>query len=91
MRINNLTAKNLFQLEGKNLHLTVTGKEGDISNLCRFDWYQWCYFGEKKYAFPFAREVLGRVLGPAKGEGNGAMGIEGKWECRPSSHALLSP
>ena len=69
-RINNLTAKNLFQSEGQTMHFTVTGEEGDISNLCQFDWYQWCYFREKKSAFPLAREVLRRVLGPAKGEGN---------------------
>ena len=40
-RINNLTAKNLFQLECQTLHFTVTWKEGDIPNLCQFDWYQW--------------------------------------------------
>ena len=69
-RINNLTAKNLFQLEGQTPHFTVTDEEGDISNLCQFDWYQWCYYREKKSYFPLAREVLGRVLGPAKREGN---------------------
>ena len=37
-RINNLTAKNLFQLEGRNPHYSVTGQEGDISNICMFDW-----------------------------------------------------
>jgi len=69
-RINNLTARNLFQLEGQNAHFSVTGKEGDLSNLCQFNWYDWCYFREQKTAFPFAREILGRILGPAKGEGN---------------------
>ena len=69
-RVNNLTAKNLFQLEGQTPHFTVTGEEGDISNLCQYDWYQWCYYREQGAAFPMHREVLGRVLGPAKGEGN---------------------
>ena len=69
-RINNLTARNLFQLEGRNAHFSVTGEEGDISNLCQFDWYDWCYYREHTERFPFNREVLGRVLGPAKGEGN---------------------
>jgi hypothetical protein len=32
--------------------------------------YDWCYFREQKQNFPFNREVLGQVLGPAKGEGN---------------------
>ena len=48
----------------------MTGEEGDISNLCQFDWYQWCYFREQKSDCPLAQEVLGRVLGLAKGEGN---------------------
>lgn len=69
-RVNNLTAKKLFQLEGQNAHYSVTGEPGDISNLCQFDWYGWCYFRDQKVAFPNTKEVLGRVLGPAKGEGN---------------------
>ena len=69
-RINNLTAKDIFKLHGTNAHTTLTGEEGDISNLCQYKWYDWCYFREQKEKFPFNREVLGRVLGPAKGEGN---------------------
>jgi hypothetical protein len=48
----------------------MTNEEGDISNLCQYDWYDWCYYREHTAKFPFNREVLGRVLGPAKGEGN---------------------
>ena len=48
----------------------MTGEEGEISNLCQFDWYQWCYFREQNSNFPLGREILGRVLGPSKGEGN---------------------
>jgi hypothetical protein len=70
MRINNLTAKDLFQLHGQNAHCTVTSEEDDISNLCQFGWYDWFYFQEKTNKFPFNQELLGRVLGPAKGEGN---------------------
>jgi hypothetical protein len=69
-RINNLTAKDLFTLHGTNAHTALTGEDGDISNLCQYKWYDWCYFREQKQRFPFNREVLGRVLGPAKGEGN---------------------
>ena len=69
-RINNLTARNLFQLEGRNAHFSVTGEEGDISNLCQFGWYEWCYYREHTGNFQFPREILGRVLGPEKGEGN---------------------
>ena len=33
--INNLTLKNLFQLDGGNANLKIVGKIGDISNLCQ--------------------------------------------------------
>ena len=69
-RINNLTARNLFSLHGTTPHTALTHEEGDISNLCQYSWYEWCYFREQSAKFPFHKEVLGRVLGPASGEGN---------------------
>jgi hypothetical protein len=69
-RVNNVTAKNLFQLDGQTPHFTVTGEEGDISNLCQFAWYDWCYYREESSGFPFPSEMLGRVLGPALHAGN---------------------
>jgi hypothetical protein len=68
--VNNLTAKDLFTLHGTNAHTATFGEDGDMSNLSQYKWHDWCYFREQKLAFPFNREVLGRVLGPAKGEGN---------------------
>jgi hypothetical protein len=52
-RINNMTAKYMFKLHGSNAHSTLTGEEGDISNLCHFNWYEWCYFRDNKNKFPF--------------------------------------
>ena len=69
-RINNLTAKNAFKLHGSTPHTVTTGDEGDISNLCQYGWYEWCYFRDHTAAFPNNKEVLGRVLGPARGVGN---------------------
>ena len=69
-RINNLTAKNVFKLHGSTPHTVTTGDEGNISNLCRYGWYEWCYFRDHTAAFPNNKEVLGRVLGPARGAGN---------------------
>jgi hypothetical protein len=46
------------------------GEEGDISNLCQFGWFECFYYREHTAAFPNQQEVLGRVLGPARGEGN---------------------
>jgi hypothetical protein len=69
-RISNLTAKYTFKLHGTNAHTAMTSDEGDISNLCQYTWYQWCYFRDQTEKYPFNREILGRVLGPAKGEGN---------------------
>ena len=48
----------------------MTGEEGDISNLCQYGWYDWCYYHEHTARFPFNQEVLGGVLGPSCGEGN---------------------
>lgn len=69
-RINNLTAKSNFHLHGTNAHTDALGEEGDISNLCQYKWYDWCYYREQSAGFPNGKEVLGRVLGPARGEGN---------------------
>jgi len=69
-RIHNLTAKPRFNLHGTNPHNLTMPEEGDISALCQFAWYEWCYYREKTASFPNQREILGRVLGPARGEGN---------------------
>ena len=70
-RINNVTPKSLFQLQGVSAHIATLGTTPDISNLCVFDWYDWCYFREESgIQFPFQKLVLGRVLGPMKNEGN---------------------
>ena len=65
-----LTARNLFQLEGKNPHTATFGEEGYISNLCQFDWYEWVYFWDGSDKYPFPKLSLGRCLGPMKNEGN---------------------
>ncbi len=51
-RINNLTAKTMFKLHGTNAHTALTGKEGDISNLCQFKSYKWFYYREHHDGFP---------------------------------------
>ena len=56
-RINNHTAKDALV-------------SMDISNLCQYTWYECWYFRDQTAAFPNNKEVLGRVLGPARGAGN---------------------
>ena len=68
-QIHNLTAKDLFQMHGSNPITATFGDEGDISNLCEFAWFDWCYYCNKE-DFTHQEERLGRVLGPAKNEGN---------------------
>ena len=63
-------AKDNFKLHGTTPHTATLPEEGDISSLCQFGWYEWCYYHQQMAAFPHNREVLGRVLGPARGEGN---------------------
>ncbi len=65
-----VTAKTLFQLNGSTPHTITFGTDPDISNLCRFRWFEWVYFRENSASFTFQKEQLGRCLGPAKIEGN---------------------
>lgn len=69
-RINNMTANRLFTLHGSNPHTDLLHEEGDILNLCRFNFYEWASARYHKAPFPHNREVLCQVLGPASGEGN---------------------
>ena len=69
-RINNLMVKDNFKLHRTTPHTATLAEVGDISSLFQFSWYEWCYYHEQMAAFPHNREVLGRVLGPARGEGN---------------------
>ena len=51
--INNLTAKtSMFQLHGSNAHTYMMGEEGDISNICPFQFYEWCYYYDSADRFP---------------------------------------
>ena len=69
--IHNLTPRNLFQTEKQSPYQYQFGVRGDISSLCSFDWYDWCYYREEgTNLFPKQKELLGRVLGPSKNEGN---------------------
>ena len=69
--IHNLTPRDLFQLDKASPYERQYGVQGDISNLCVFDWYDWCYYWEEgTKLFPHVKEILRRVLGPAKNERN---------------------
>ena len=65
-------ARDLFQLQGSNPYTENFGEEGDISNLCQFDWYEWVYFYDyySRSHFPFQKTILGQRLGPANNEEN---------------------
>ena len=69
--IHNVTPRDLFQLNGNNPTTATFGVQADISNICQYDWYDWCYFREESgVQFPFQKRQLGRVLGPIKNQGN---------------------
>ena len=51
-RINDLTAQDAFRLHGTTPQTITTGDEGDISNLCQYARYEWCYVREQAPAFP---------------------------------------
>jgi hypothetical protein len=77
-----VTAKTLFQLNGSTHHTVTFGTDPDISNLCRFGWFEWDYFRENFTSFPFQKEQLGCCLGPAKNKGNkiAQWVLKDKWE-----------
>ena len=70
VRINNLTSKDSFKLNGITPHEDIHAEKGDISNVCLFDFYEWCYAFNNKAAFPHDKQYLGRCLGPAFGTSN---------------------
>eukprot|EP00957_Ditylum_brightwellii_P060999 4630205-Ditylum_brightwellii.AAC.3 len=47
-------------------HTALSGEEGDISDLCKYQWYEWCYFQEKKMGFLSNKEKLDNALGPSQ-------------------------
>ena len=69
-KVHNVTAKDLFQLQGQTPSYHVHGVEPDISNICQFAWYEWVYFRDGNQQFPLPTEVLGRALGPADNAGS---------------------
>ena len=69
-KVNNSTAKELFQLHGETPEYHLTGQQPDISNVCRFAWYEWVYGRDSSKSFPLQHEILGRALGPAINAGN---------------------
>jgi hypothetical protein len=58
-RIHNLIARSIFKLNGSNSHTFSLWEEGDISNLCQFGRYEWCFYREHTATFPNQQEVLG--------------------------------
>ena len=68
--IMNLTAKNDFKLRGANPYSVTFAETGDISNICHFGFFEWCYYRDNTEGYPNMRENLGRCLGPTKNEGN---------------------
>ena len=57
-RIHNVTLRDLFQLNDLNPITATFGIEGDISNICQFDWYEWCYYREESHVqSPFQKNA----------------------------------
>ena len=70
VRINNVTISDNVKIRGTSPYTDIFQQEPDVSNLCQYAFYDWSYFRDQGEQFPFAKERLGRILGPAEGEGN---------------------
>ena len=57
--IYNLTARDHTNVKGMMTHTATTGEEGDISNLCQYKWYDWCYYREHTANFHTTKRSLG--------------------------------
>ena len=68
--INNHTFKNAFALQGQTPHFSMFCREGDISAISSFGFFDFVYFRDHTQQFPMATEVLGRFLGKSEGVGN---------------------
>ena len=69
--IHNLTPKSLYQTENRTPYEVNMRNQEDISNLCQFCFYDWCYYREKSgVMWPYQVEKLGRVLASTKDESN---------------------
>ena len=73
-----------IKIRGTMPHTATTGEEGAISNLCQYKWYDWCYYREHTAKFPHNQEVLGHVLGPARGNGN----VEARWVLKANGNVV---
>ena len=51
-QIYNMTARDNLKIRGTNPHTATLGVEGDISNLCQYSWYDWCYYRDQVPAQP---------------------------------------
>jgi hypothetical protein len=65
VKVNNCLARETYQLHNQTPHFKATGQITDISAICEFQWYEWVYFRDHASSFPYAKERLGRYLGPA--------------------------
>jgi hypothetical protein len=65
-KIINSVARNNLHLQGQVPEMKMTGRPHDISNLCEFNWYEWCKYRSEGRKFPSPSERLGRILGPAE-------------------------
>ena len=67
--IHNSVPRTLFQSYGQTPHVSTFGVQGDISNLCNFEWYEWIYYRDGG-SLHKNKENIGRVLGTINNEGN---------------------
>ncbi len=65
--INSHTANNIYATGGEVPETIMKGGTADISQICKFAWYDWGTFHDtvNTIAFPDNRLTLGRHLGPA--------------------------
>ena len=63
-------ALDIYGLEGQLPETVMTVKTADISNLCKYEWFQCMMYYQPKEGYPNDKMAIGKYLGPAIDVGN---------------------
>ncbi len=88
------TANDIYATAGEVPETTMKGGTADISQICKFAWYDWVMFRDtvNTITFPDDKLTLGRYLGPATDVGSALtakiLKQNGQYICRSTLHHL---
>ena len=86
------TVHSNYGLDGKVPKTCMNGHNDDISNICKYYWYEWVMFSDQPNNYPYFPVILRRFLGPAIDVVSSMtykiLKANGKYVCRTTVHLL---